>query len=230
MKKYILTFLFLVVLIAGFSQNLYFDYTRNNSISIKIENLPSANLLSDVIPDYPSLWIHTCVSSEITGICDGKTTSAISTNDTLSNEQKTILKSIDLGTVIQINMVYKYNNTVNNTIETDKMHLSAIIMPETEAEFPSGYEGLTNYLKETATNKIPESKIKQLSRVSVKFIINEEGEINGTKISKSSFDPITDQLLLDAVNKMPKWKPAKNSKGIKIKQEFEFSIGSPKGC
>jgi len=29
---------------------------------------------------------------------------------------------------------------------------------------------------------------------------------------------------------MPRWKPAENSKGIKVKQEFEFIVGNGDGC
>ena len=61
------------------------------------------------------------------------------------------------------------------------------------------------------------------------FAINEAGEIVNAKISRSSGDSKTDKLLLETIYKMPKWKPAKNSKGIKVKQIFEFSVGN-RGC
>jgi len=50
------------------------------------------------------------------------------------------------------------------------------------------------------------------------------------QLSKTSGDQKTDKLLLKAINKMPKWKPAENSDGIKVKQEFEFSVGNCGGC
>ena len=34
---------------------------------------------------------------------------------------------------------------------------------------------------------------------------------------------------METINKMPKWKPAENANGLKMKQEFEFSVGIP-GC
>jgi len=37
------------------------------------------------------------------------------------------------------------------------------------------------------------------------------------------------KLILDETKKMPKWKPAKNSEGIKIKQEFSIPFGGG-GC
>ena len=88
---------------------------------------------------------------------------------------------------------------------------------------------MTQYLRENAINKIPETTSKQLQQVIVGFTVNEEGKIANVQISKTSGDPNTDKLLLEAINKMPKWRPAEDSKGVKVKQEFEFSVGNV-GC
>ena len=61
------------------------------------------------------------------------------------------------------------------------------------------------------------------------FTVNEEGEIVNAKISQTSGDSKTDKLFVEAINKMPKWKPAQNSKGVKVKQEFIFNL-SGGGC
>jgi hypothetical protein len=38
-------------------------------------------------------------------------------------------------------------------------------------------------------------------------------------------------MLVEAIHKMPKWKPAQDAKEKNVKQEFEFSIGKKlKGC
>ena len=72
-------------------------------------------------------------------------------------------------------------------------------------------------------NKISETyPSKQIPWAMAKFTVNEEGEIVDAKISTPSKDPKIDQLLLDALSKMPKWIPAEDSKGLKVKQEFTF--------
>lgn len=88
---------------------------------------------------------------------------------------------------------------------------------------------MTQYLRENAINKIPETTSKQLQQALVGFTVNEKGAIANVQISKTSGDPNTDKLLLEAINKMPKWRPAEDSKGVKVKQEFEFSVGNV-GC
>ena len=109
------------------------------------------------------------------------------------------------------------------------MNYSATVIPETEAEYPGGNQQMTQYLKENAIDKIPEISSKQIQQTLVEFTVNEKGETANAKIIKTSGDSETDKLLIEAINKMPKWSPAKDSKGRKVKQEFEFSVGSS-GC
>ena len=61
------------------------------------------------------------------------------------------------------------------------------------------------------------------------FTVNEEGDVVDAKISKTSGDLLTDKLIVEGISKMPKWKPAKNSKGEKVKQDFIFNVGNG-GC
>jgi TonB family protein len=88
---------------------------------------------------------------------------------------------------------------------------------------------MTKYLKENAINKISETTSKELKQGIVRFTVNEEGTITDAKIFKTSGDLNTDKLLLEVINKMPKWRAAEDSNGIKVKQEFEFSVGNV-GC
>jgi TonB family protein len=109
------------------------------------------------------------------------------------------------------------------------MHVLMTVVPEIEAEFFGGSLEMTKYLKENIIYKIPETVPKQFNGIAV-FTVNENGEISNAKISNTSGDSKIDELLLEAAYKMPKWKPAENSKGIKVKQEFEIIIGKGGGC
>ena len=72
---------------------------------------------------------------------------------------------------------------------------------------------------------------KDFTQAIVSFTVNEDGKIADAIVSKSSGDAATDKLLLKAINKMPKWKPAETADGTKVKQAFEFSVsGNTKGC
>jgi TonB family protein len=229
MKKIIITPLMFLVFINGFSQDLSYEVHGKYVRPIKKEAIIKANYMSDIIPYYPSEWIEGYVSAEISATYDGKTVMAASANDTLSAAQKNILKTAGLGTEIVINIKYKRKNWVNDKIDIGNMNYSATLIPEIEAEYPGGNKEMTQYLKENAINKMPDTTSGQIQQAIVRFTVNEEGEIADAQIFKSSGDPLTDNLLLTVINTMPKWRPAQDSEGIKVKQEFEFSVGRG-GC
>jgi TonB family protein len=213
----------------GSAPELYYEVHAGASRSVIKEKLNEARYFRDFIPGYPVNWIDEYVSAEIMATCNGKVMKAVSVNDVLNSEQKNILHSADLATTIDIKIKYKYKNSANDNAEIGTINISATVvneLPEIEAEYIGGYPQLSKYLKENAIDKITETTLTHFQQGAVLFIINEEGEIVNAKISRSSGDSKTDNLLIEVIKKMPKWKPAKNSKGIKVKQVFEFSIGN----
>jgi len=227
MKKGIIIPLLLLIFTSSFSQELNYE-VRGKSRLIKKEVLVKAKSMSEIIPYYPSSWIKSYVSVEVSGTVDNKLMTATSLNDTMSLEQLNILNAVDFGTDIVINIKYKAENNINNSTYFESMHYSTTVVPEIEAEYPGGNQQMTNYLKENAINKISEAILKK--EITVRFTVKEGGEIINAQITKSSGDFKADQLLLDSINQMAKWRPAENSKGIKVKQEFEFSVGGNQGC
>ena len=153
---------------------------------------------------------------------DGKT-------EELNMQQKNLLNSVDLFSHIVINVKYRDENAATAKMDIREMHVSLTVIPESEAEFVGGTEKMKKYLKESAINKIDELTEKYMLNAIITFTVNEDGTIANAKISKSTGDPKTDDMLLAAINKMPKWKPAMNSNGAKVKQEFEFRVGN-EGC
>lgn len=98
---------------------------------------------------------------------------------------------------------------------------------EAKASFPGGDEHMMFYIHETVINKIYETSSTPRSSIppaTVVFSVNEQGIITDAKISASSKDPKIDQLFLEAIRRMPAWKPSENAEGMKVKQEFELSI------
>jgi TonB family protein len=229
MKTTIISLLFPLLFVNGFTQNLNFEVHGIYAHPITKEKLSKARSMSDIIPCYPESWIESYNSAGITVISNGNTFSAKSSNDIFSEEQIKMLGSLDFGAEIAINIGYRYKNPVTNETENGNMHYSATVIPETEAEYSDGYEKLTQYLMKNAIEKISADDTKDLQQAVVRFTIDEGGEIADTYISKTSGNPGIDRLLLEVINDMPNWKPAADSQGIKVKQEFEFSVGNT-GC
>jgi TonB family protein len=179
-------------------------------------------------------YLLSYVSVELSAICDGKMLTALGISDTLTPEQKEIINAAEPGTDISIKIKFRFKNeTADRPGNTGKIHegeYAVTVIPHTEAEYPGGFKQFAEYFTENVFNKFPEILATEKIQMAVlKFTVDEEGQIVDTRISKTSTDPEIDKIILDATNKMPKWMPAQNSKGLKIKQEFSIPLGGG-GC
>lgn len=224
----ILTFL---CTLSAFSQVLSYQVKGKYTRGVSQEKLEVAKTMSDLRAGYPSSWINEYVSTEIAVKKNGKTRIARGLNETLNAEQQSLLQSAEVGSDIEVNVGYIYQNPVTGFPDIRKMHFVETVVPEVEAQFPGGYNELRTYVDKNAidkiTGKLADDKVPF---VLITFTVTEKGEITNAQIVQSSKDPEVDRLLLKAINRMPSWKPAENSVGIKIRQEFEFSLGSNDGC
>ena len=192
------------------------------------DKLKNVKTLNDLIIGYPSSWINSYVSVEVLALKDGKTIKAKGLNDKLNKEQQSIIHTAEIGTDIIINTIYKSKNAVSNAMETSKMTYSFTIVPEVEAEFENGKKSALTYLEQKGNEILP-NKIEKGFRVTIRFTINEEGKMINARIVKPSHFSQLDEEFLQSVLKLTKWTPAKNAKGVKIKQDFVFTVGDY-GC
>ncbi len=195
------------------------DYVKGYNYSY-----PNAN-------DYMKLVEY--VSIEISAMVNGKVVASKSVNDKLTAEQKNMLSAADLGTDIHLKIKFKYKNGLIENADSKiiKGELAITIVPAKEAEYPGGFKKMTEYLTKNVNNKIPEKSTSEtILQGIIKFTVNEQGSVMDVKIFSTPTDPQASKLLLDAMYNMPKWKPAENSKGIKVKQEFSIPVGGGGGC
>ena len=231
MKTSILISLLLLVGLSGFSQNLNYEVHGKYTRPIHKEKLSNAVTLGDVMPYYPAAWIDSYNSVEVSTVSNGTPMSAPGDNEILNEFQKDILRTADLGSDVVINIIYKTENSATRELMSRIIHYDVTVVPEFEAEYLTGTQEMTEYLKKNAIDKIPETISKQLTSAIVSFTVNEDGKIADAMVSRSSGDAATDKLLLKAINKMPKWKPAETADGTKVKQAFEFSVNNnTNGC
>lgn len=205
-------------------------------VSISKEKLNEAHTLTDLSNEpnelnlyYKPSWIKEYISVEIFTNYKGKTRKALSKNDTLSQEQKDIMKMADVGTGISVKVRYIPENTlIHNDIK--ELDFSFTVDPESEAAYSGGQQQLKQYLKEKAIDKIPAGSFKNYDLAAVKFTISEEGEIIDAHVFETSKDENLDELLLETIRNMPCWIPAEYSNGTKIKQEFVLTVGNMENC
>ncbi|HMG15271.1 MAG TPA: energy transducer TonB [Saprospiraceae bacterium] len=230
MKYSIISFAFFLSVFNSSAQNLNYAVHGTYANAVKKEKITDAKTMSDIIPYYPASWIMKYNSAEIVVTTGGKTLKAEAKDYQLDSAQTNLLNTATLGSDISINIDYEYKNAVTDNTETGTMNYSTTVIPEIEADYIGGHEALMEYIKKNGIDKIPEKDPKHAIEASIRFTVNEVGEISNAKISRASDDPKTDNLLLDIINKMPKWRPAENSKGIRVKQEFVFNVSNRGGC
>jgi hypothetical protein len=198
---------------------------------IKKEALLNAQTLADIIPYYPSNWISEYDEVEILTTGKGLGLKAYSAKDLLNTLQKNIMAESDFGTTMYINVRYKYQNPMTQILEENEIHVNMLVVPFVEAAFAEGDEKMKQYIQENITEPIVKSTPKQNHKGEVAFTVNHKGEIVNAKVTKSSDNLKADKLMLDAIHKMPNWKPAENSKGLKVNQRFTLRIGNfQDGC
>lgn len=167
------------------------------------------------------------ISVEIVAICNGKKVSSVGLSDKLTNAQRSVLSKADIGSDIIVKVKFKHRAhsrfvANSNIIEG---YLPIKVVPFVEAEFLSGTKLVEDYLMEKI-DKINDPKNTQPPVL--KFVVNEEGKVINAKMEQTSKSSKIDKILLEATTNMPKWKPAKNSKGVTVKQEFCIQLGG--GC
>jgi len=203
-------------------------------ISVSNENLQTAERLIDLDKNYKEEWVKEYISVEILGMRKGKKQSVISKNDTLNSEQKDLLLNVDPATKVEVKVRYiPKNNLIKN--EEKLNDFSFIIDPDSAAKYIGGEEKMLQYLKESAIDKIANDSFQGYDFAAVKFMISEEGEVINVHLFDMSPYGTPDKvainsLLLETIRKMPCWKPAEYADGLKVAQEYVFSIGNHANC
>lgn len=231
MKKSLLSFGFLLLLISGYAQDLKFNVHGKYTRPVHKQTLSSAKTLVDLVSGYPSSWIDEYTSVEITGTCGGKTIKAVGKNETLNAEQQQVLNTLDLCSDVVIHVKYRSKSS-SGLMEDKKINVRLTLIPDVEAEYLGGTEELNKFIKENAINKIPEATSKKITGAIVKFTVNENGQVGDLQMTRTTGDTSIDQLLMQTLSNMPNWKPAQNADGTRVKQDFEFSLNDAKsgGC
>ena len=148
---------------------------------------------------------------------------------TFNQEQKDQLSTADDDSSISIKVNYLPDNNLKHN-EPKDMSFTFTVDPDKEAGFPGGQQQLKQYLKQNIRDNISEANFKQHQLAAVKFTVDEKGAINNPHIFWTSEDEKIDKLFLDAISRMPNWKPAEYANGKKVKQDHVLLVGDMKSC
>ena len=198
-------------------------------ISIQENKLDKINTLTDLDKRYPTSWVREYISVEISAYKNGTQTKASGISDVLNQEQKELIRLADRSSDIAVSVMYLPENSLKNN--TVKQHdFKVTIMPDKNAIYSEGAEQLIQYLQKNSIVNIEAGSFTGYDLTAIKFTITEQGHITDIQVAMPSEDTKIDEMLVAAISKMPSWKPAEFSNGLKVKQNFVLTIGNMENC
>jgi uncharacterized membrane protein (UPF0136 family) len=120
------------------------------------------------------------------------------------------------------------NSLKNNKVK--QYDFKVTIMPDKNAVFSEGAEQLIQYLQKNSLVNIEAGSLTGYDLTAIKFTITEQGHTTDIQVALASKDTKIDEMLVAAISKMPSWKPAAFSNGLKVKQNFVLTIGNMENC
>ena len=200
-----------------------------NNRTITKSKINKVKTLEDIIEHFPSNWISEYISVEIERATQNIKLKEIGKNIKLTPKQQELFNNTKIGDDLIIKVLYKSNGSLEKEAQVKEINVTMTVVPEVEAKFKAGNEKLTQYFEENSKSEILNWKFSPMQNAAASFIINEKGEAENVKITKTTGIITVDRAIIELLYKMPKWNPAKNNKGELVQQEFEFSIGEV-GC
>lgn len=203
----------------------YFVRGASNRTITK-SKLSKAKTLEEIVEHFPSNWIGEYILVETYRITKNSEIKILGKDVTLNKKQRSLFKDTNVGDDVLVRVVYKSKNSLTNTNETN---ILLTVVPEVTASFIDENNTLKEYLIKKSSKEIVEWKFKPMQNATAYFIVNEEGRVAEVNITKSTGVTSVDASIMELLYGMPRWSPAKNTEGKKIKQQFELVIGDD-GC
>ncbi|WP_420552478.1 energy transducer TonB [Tenacibaculum aiptasiae] len=191
--------------------------------------LSKAKTLKDIVEDYPSNWIENYITVETYRITKDEAIKEVGDDINLNSKQQELFNNIHIGDDILIRVVYKDKESLGTNNTKKETNITMTVVPEVSASFREGNEQLVEYLKKNSTVEILNWNFNPMQNATALFTVNEMGEVGNVKVTKTTGIISVDKAIIKMLYKMPKWNPARNSKGELVSQQFELIIGEV-GC
>ncbi|MFN0175701.1 MAG: energy transducer TonB [Saprospiraceae bacterium] len=225
----LLAFAFPVLMVAQ-NNGLHYEVNRVYPyLSVSKEQLKAANSIAEFNRHFKPSWVRAYESVTVSTTIQGKLQQSVSNSDVLTPAQKDNLSRVDAGTEISVVVRYLPENTLQHN-DIQEFDFKFSVNPEFEASFAGGTEALMQYLQKTAIQSIPANQFQGLDFAAFKFTVSQTGDIVEASIFQPTKSTEMDQILLEAIRKMPTWKPATYADGTTVQQEFALTLGNMENC
>lgn len=151
-------------------------------------------------------------------------------NEILNENQKNLLSSLNYSDNYFINADCIKRYSKSDISENYRLVYYLTVVPEQEAYYNLGYDGLIDYLKIETKKLVSTTSKNDLKPGRINFTISPKGKVESVSISSSCNYPEIDRKMEKLMNKLPgTWIPAKNAEGENIAQQLVFFYGI-EGC
>lgn len=198
-------------------------YTR----SIIKTDLSQVQTLSDINVGFPSSWIAKYLSVDIQVSVNDETRTVSNAAHTLSKAQKEMLSAAKMSSEVSILVSYEPKGEPG---EIKEIRNSFTVIPKYEAKFSSGRTALDQYIEDHIIQELSQYDTASLTRAVVQFTVDTDGSLTDINITSTTGNMMMDHILINALENMERWTPAKDAEGNVLQQKLELSVGNELGC
>ncbi len=202
-------------------------------VSVTKDKVQNARRLVDLNPRYEQDWIEEYLSVSLVGLCDAEKRTIMTSNDSLTVDQKSLILQADYGEPLSFDITYYPDNGLSLN---DEKHLSFDIymLPDKSAMFPSDEQGFDTYIQENILSTLPPNAYQDYDITVITFTVSADGSIRNTTLFAEDYNSSPgeeiDNLILQEISSMPNWIPAAFEDGTCIAQDFAFLLGNHDNC
>jgi hypothetical protein len=151
---------------------------------------------------------------------------AFGKSNKLTAEQMELIASAAHSTDIRIRMDYFENNEFYEKPQRNYTSPHFTVIPEKQAVYSDGKEGLLTYLKKDSQSVIGNLDNEQLQPGKVRFTVTKKGTVKDVLLISTSGYQTIDDRMVELIKTMPGlWQPAEDVNGKKVDEQLVFSFG-----
>ena len=226
-RTFIVLFCFQIC-VASNAQDVFYTFIDRELLTVTQDDLEHANKLEDIHRRYPSKWIESYNSTQVGVVGETSHLLEKGKNGLLTESQKLVLQKAEVGDRVKLVVNYKPKNNLNHNPDR-QMDFEYLVVPSHAAHFDDGQGNLDEYLNQHLFSNLDKTQKDSLAFGQLTFFVAEDGSIEQVTIKQSTNDPTIDQILVDALCKMPKWRPARNIRQEVVRQKIEFYVSNIAG-
>lgn len=196
-----------------------FWYNGGRGKAFPLDKILTTKTAVDINDDFPSSWLDRLDEVVLTNLSNQ--VSFKGDSETLNHAQRRMLRKLQLGDKLLMEVKYGLLNDVSETWEDREIKNEFVVMPKKSANFPGGGEAFSAFFQDLNKKKVNQVFID----LEFNFDISETGKVLNARLVKGIANPDFVNEILSRINAMPNWEPATLSDGRVVVQPMRIVYG-----